>query len=676
MAITVLNVAYPLAPVGPDAVGGAEQVLAAIDRALVTSGHRSLVIAQQGSRCAGTLLPIPAHEGPIDELALARAHAATRQTIADVLRSVHVDVVHLHGVDFDRYAPLSGVPLLATLHLPPEWYPAEAFALPGIHLVCVSASQRRRCPPGAPLLPEVENGVDLARFAPARTRRGFALALGRICPEKGFHFALRAARSAGLPLLLAGRVFDYEVHRRYFAQQIAPLLDARRRFVGPVAAGRKRRLLGAARCVVIPSLVPETSSLVAMEALASGAPVLAYPAGALEEIVEHGRTGFIARHVDELGEAMLRASELRPEDCRAAAECRFSDRRMTDRYLALYADLLPRRRREPPLQIEERRGPEALQRLEPEWLDLWERCPEATPFQHPAWLLPWCAHLAHAQPVAISLRRGGRLVGLALVDVRRERTGEVLRLIGEGVSDHLDVLLDPSERGGTVEALAAALRSRCDRADLDQLRPSSPLLRWAGAAPCVCEIAPALHISPALDAVPSGRLRELRYLQRRAARDAAARVETAAAPDLDGRLDSLFALHAARWRARGQDGVLAMPEVQRFHRDAAHRLLAAGLLRLYALELEGRTAAVFHGFAAHGRTHYYLSGFDPVFERFSPGTLVVGHAIEEAAREGAREFDFLRGREAYKYRWGARDRPCYALRLRSDAAARPAGAGT
>ena len=220
-----------------------------------------------------------------------------------------------------------------------EWYAPEAFHLAGVHLHCVSASQRGRCPPGARLVRDIENGIDLARFAPARNRRSFALALGRICPEKGFDYALRAAHSAGVPLLLAGRVFEYEVHRRYFTEQIAPLLDTKRRFIGPIGAARKRRLLGAARCVVIPSLAPETSSLVAMEALASGAPVLAYAAGALEDIVEHGHTGFIARSVDELSRALLRVGELRPEHCRASAERRFSARRMTAEYLELYEEL-------------------------------------------------------------------------------------------------------------------------------------------------------------------------------------------------------------------------------------------------------------------------------------------------------------------------------------------------
>ncbi len=76
--LTVLSVAYPLAPVGPDAVGGAEQVLAMLDAALVAAGHRSLVVACAGSAAAGRLLPIPA--APVlDDAARARAQAAVRR---------------------------------------------------------------------------------------------------------------------------------------------------------------------------------------------------------------------------------------------------------------------------------------------------------------------------------------------------------------------------------------------------------------------------------------------------------------------------------------------------------------------------------------------------------------------------------------------------------------------
>jgi CelD/BcsL family acetyltransferase involved in cellulose biosynthesis len=103
--------------------------------------------------------------------------------------------------------------------------------------------------------------------------------------------------------------------------------------------------------------------------------------------------------------------------------------------------------------------------------------------------------------------------------------------------------------------------------------------------------------------------------------------------------------------------------VQRFHREAARAMLRAGMLRLYALLVAGRLAAVLYGFRDRRRFYYYLAGFDPALGKVSPGTLVVGHAIEEAAREGAGDFDFLRGQEAYKYLWGAQEQCNYRRRL-------------
>lgn len=103
-------------------------------------------------------------------------------------------------------------------------------------------------------------------------------------------------------------------------------------------------------------------------------------------------------------------------------------------------------------------------------------------------------------------------------------------------------------------------------------------------------------------------------------------------------------------------GVLAAPRDREFHRAAAHALLQHGVLRLHALRLGGRIIAALYGHHGHRRTYFYLSGFDPDFAALSPGTQIVAHAIEQAAQEGAVAFDFLRGREAYKYRWGALDR--------------------
>ena len=344
MSLTVLSVAYPFAPVGPDAVGGAEQVLGHLDAALVAAGHRSIVVAHAASKTCGTLIATETPAGPIAREQRHAAWAEHRANIFRALASHPVDVVHMHGIDFHHYLPLpQPVPVLATLHLPPAWYGADAFEpRPGVHLQCVSASQRRQCPPGAQLLPDIENGVPVRALDCRCRRRRFAITLGRICPEKNSHVALEAGRRAGMPVLLAGHVFPYEAHERYFREQVVPRLDRERRFIGTLPFRRKRRLLSAARCLLLPSVAPETSSLVAMEALACGTPVVAFPSGAVPAIVQHGVTGFLVRDAAEMADAIEACGAIDPERCRAVARERFSLERMVGKYFDAYEQLAGR----------------------------------------------------------------------------------------------------------------------------------------------------------------------------------------------------------------------------------------------------------------------------------------------------------------------------------------------
>jgi glycosyltransferase involved in cell wall biosynthesis len=340
MPLTILNVAYPFAPVGPDAVGGAEQVLSALDTALVENGHRSIVIACTGSRVAGFHWPIPVEEGRIDDAARRRAWSRHGRAIEEARRRFCVDLVHLHGMDFDAYCPAEGATLV-TLHLPLEWYARGALAMTRADLAMhgVSGSQTRNAPMDARLLPPIENGVDVEALAARHAKRRFVLFLGRICPEKGVHLAIAAARRAGRPLVIGGKVFRYEAHQRYFDEEIAPHLGQACHFVGPLGLARKRRFLSAARCLVVPSSAAETSSLVAMEALACGTPVVAFRAGALPEIVAHGRTGFLVDNAEEMAEAICAADALGGDSCRRVARTRFSRETMIAAYLDRYARL-------------------------------------------------------------------------------------------------------------------------------------------------------------------------------------------------------------------------------------------------------------------------------------------------------------------------------------------------
>ncbi len=653
--LTILSVAFPFAPVGPDPVGGAEQVLSTIDARIVAEGHASIVLAVEGSRAAGHLVTIPAQRGTLDERARELVHGAYRRELTRLLREHRIDVVHLHGLDFMDYLPDTDIPRIVTLHLPAPWYPPAAFELPDVHRICVSRSQRSTCPPGT-IAEVIENGVPLERYSPAPHKRDFLLALGRICPEKGFVHALRAAHALGVPLVLGGSVFPYEAHQRHLRDELVPLLDGQRRWVGAVSGATKRALLAQACCLLVTSLVDETSSLVAMEALASGTPVVGFRRGALAEIVEHGQTGWLVDTPEQLPDAIARARTLSTLACRDAARERACASRMTSRYLETFEARARARSRprtpnlvEPELLTDD----DELAALAAEWDSLCDRCPTATPFQRPAWLLAWRRWFgAGAVPRVVVLRRSGRLVGLVPLELR----GDTLRLIGEGITDYLDAIIEPDV---APTQLTKPLRMAGDDAraiELAALRPCSPLLQLElGGAQIESTPSPVVVISHVR--VP----RRVAYERRRLARhDARWEHEDG---DVQGLLAGLFELHRARWAIRGEPGVLADPAIERFHTEAATALHARGLLRMIGLHLDGRLRAVHYGFADHGRHLFYLSGFDPEVASLSPGRLLIDRALERARDDRAFEFDFLRGCEAYKYEWGAEDRPARMVRL-------------
>jgi len=341
MSYSILSIAYPLTEVGLDAVGGSEQILTLLDGAITRAGNHSFVIAAAGSVVQGTLIASPAANGQLDDELRRWGQRIHRELLADTLQRYPVDLIHMHSLDFHAYIPDSDIPVLATLHLPPSWYPEWIFRhdRPRFYLNCVSFSQQRNCPPCPYMLPYIPNGIDIPHFDHRTAKQNYVLALGRICPEKGFHFAMRAARMAHRELVLAGEVFPYAAHRDYFRTEIEPLIDQQRSFVGPVGLARKRRLLAEAGCLLIPSTVPETSSLVAMEALGAGTPVVAFPSGALPEIIDHGRTGFLVNNVEEMAAAIGQAASLDPEACRYSAQSRFSADRMIQRYFDVYAQI-------------------------------------------------------------------------------------------------------------------------------------------------------------------------------------------------------------------------------------------------------------------------------------------------------------------------------------------------
>jgi CelD/BcsL family acetyltransferase involved in cellulose biosynthesis len=316
----------------------------------------------------------------------------------------------------------------------------------------------------------------------------------------------------------------------------------------------------------------------------------------------------------------------------------------------------------------------AVAALVPEWSRLWQTVDDATPFQSPEWLLSWWEWFGNSAPVVVTARDDGRLVGVLPLYRFEEPGGGKLLPFGITLSDYLDVLVEPNIAGLASLLLASAVDvPEWEECYLPDLPPSAALLsaacplglaeyRSGGEA---CPVLPLPNAVEALrDAVPRKTLRDLRLARRRAAAAGGIAVARANGPTVSSFMHEFFRLHEARWRRRAERGVCADAAVRGFHLTAAQRLSETDMLRLYSLQIADVTVAAYYGFTAKGKAFAYLSGFDPDYAGLSPGTQIVAHAIEEAIREGASEFHFLRGGEAYKYAWGAVDRPNTARTLR------------
>jgi glycosyltransferase involved in cell wall biosynthesis len=340
----LLLVAYPLLPVSEASAGGAEQILWTLERELVKRGWDTEVAACAGSKVAGKLLATG--EAPREEDKFAEREREHTERIVEACVRTQYSMVLDHSGHMFRHAERVNAHMLATLHLPRALYEPETFTglTENVFFNCVSETQKKEFADVPQLLGVVRNGIAAERFKGGGRKANYLLWLGRICPEKAPHLAVEAAKKAQIPIVLAGQVYPFAWHSQYWENEVKPLIDGKQvRFVELPSFEEKARLLREARALLVTSLVNETTSLVALEAMASGTPVIGFAVGALREVVQD-KTGFLVANVDEMAQACGALSKIRAQDCREWVEREYSAAAMADGYEHLITDLLEQKR--------------------------------------------------------------------------------------------------------------------------------------------------------------------------------------------------------------------------------------------------------------------------------------------------------------------------------------------
>ena len=204
-------------------------------------------------------------------------------------------MIHSHvetdGFLFARHCP---TPVVTTLHgrLDVAGIPDLLAEFNDIPLVAISDSQGRFYP-DSNWMATVHHGLDLTSAPFQRTPGDYLAFVGRITPEKGVADAIELARSTGMRLRMAAKVYDphEQVH---FDEVVQPAIDEGIvEFLGELAPRERDPLLAGALATLMLGAWPEPFGLVAIELMATGTPVIARRAGALTETVDHGRNGFL-----------------------------------------------------------------------------------------------------------------------------------------------------------------------------------------------------------------------------------------------------------------------------------------------------------------------------------------------------------------------------------------------
>jgi len=328
-------VASPVTPLRPAQPGGAQAVLCDLAAGLARRGHEVVLYCAEGSEVDGVkVVTVPRPRDAAAALVMplgkpgppAPGVDAAIAAILDAVVSRHPDVVSQHAFDAAAFEASRDLPILHTLHLPPI-VPAvvrAAATTSSDRLATVSQSCLRGWrSAGVEVGRLIRNGVpdvDVRTKDPSRV----ALVAGRISPEKGIDHALAAARLAGLPVRVAGALYDpgYDVD-----------LDGADR-LGELTRLDLRRVMAESAVTICAVRWEEPFGLVAAEAQMAGCPVAAYRRGAMPEVVEEGVTGFLAEpdDIEALAAAIEACAGLDREHVRASARRRLGLDGMLDAY--------------------------------------------------------------------------------------------------------------------------------------------------------------------------------------------------------------------------------------------------------------------------------------------------------------------------------------------------------
>jgi glycosyltransferase involved in cell wall biosynthesis len=324
----------------PKLYGGTERVVSWLTEELIALGHDVTLFASGDSVTSAKLEAMWPRALRLDG-SVRDPNALHMMMLERVYqRAGDFDFLHCH-IDYYPFSLFSrqATPFVTTLHgrldLPEHQPVFDTFS--SVPVISISNAQRRPLPQ-ANWVRTVPHGLPEKLLVPKSVTPDYFAFLGRIAPEKSVDTAIRIAEHCGIKLKIAAKVDRAD--EDYYNEKIKPLMSSPYvEYVGEIGDHEKSEFLSGAVALLFPINWPEPFGLVMIEAMACGAPVIAFNRGSVPEIIEDGLTGFVVEDMNGAIGAVDRLSHLSRVGIRKRFEERFTARRMAQDYLSVYRSL-------------------------------------------------------------------------------------------------------------------------------------------------------------------------------------------------------------------------------------------------------------------------------------------------------------------------------------------------
>lgn len=328
----------PWFAIPPTGYGGIELVVSLLTEGLVDAGHDVTVFATGDSKTKARL-EFVYEIGPSQNILETMPEVV--HVMPAYMRHEEFDLIHDHsGRVGPAIANFISTPVLHTLH-GPFTEEAKAYYASVNHRIYFNAisEYQRSGMPELNYIATIYNSVDANWYPFSEKREDYLLFLGRMNPQKGVHIAVEVANRLDMRLIIATKMAE-PAEKAYFNEQVKPLLRENVDILGELDLATKNDLVMRAKCTLFPVTWPEPFGLVMIESMVTGTPVICFRNGAVPEVVEDGKTGFIVDTVDEMVEAVGKIDLIDPKYCRDYVTRRFDASVMVAEYEKAYEKML------------------------------------------------------------------------------------------------------------------------------------------------------------------------------------------------------------------------------------------------------------------------------------------------------------------------------------------------